>query len=69
MLHVLTSEMVRFEIDAKSWKTMRYINGEEGVTQLVTEVYSEAGERVAEFADLHAIWNGEKGTLVKPDDN
>ena len=67
MIHVLTSEMVRFEIDGTLWETQRYISGAEGDgrTQLVTKVY-KAGEILAEFADVHAIWN-DKGKLIQPD--
>lgn len=68
MIHVLTNEMVRFEIDGSTWNATRYINGADGVTQLVTVVEDAAGAKIAEFADVHAIWN-DKGELIKPDDN
>lgn len=66
MICVLTSEMVRFEIDGDSWLSERTRMEDVMVTHVKV---TKNGGRVAEFSDVHAVWYGDKGTLIKPDDD
>ncbi len=62
---IVTSAFLRFEIEASHWTAERLRNAE-GETQFVTRLYSQAsGNRpIAEFPDVHAIWDKSTGDLV-----
>ena len=63
---VLTTDLIRFEIEATHWITESIRTGD-AVQYRVKLHVAGSGEIVAEFNDVAAVWHLAKGDIIKPD--
>ena len=68
IIAVLTTEGVLFEIQGDYWVSER-TRAEDGHIQVSTRIRCEGVEKpVAEFTDVHAVWQKAKGEMIREED-